>query len=112
VGVAWCLTALPEKHEGRAKLLASYRAHMQALLKQQEDGMWNQVIDAPESKLEFTCTCMIGFAMQRGVTRGWLAKEEYQPAVDKAWRAICQRIQPEGLAFPGSSLAAGQGPLL
>jgi unsaturated rhamnogalacturonyl hydrolase len=97
VGVAWCLTALPEKHDGRPKLLDSYRAHMQALLKHQDDdGMWHQVIDVAESKPEFTCTCMIGFAMQRGITYEWLAKEKYQPAVDKAWQAIGQRIKPEG----------------
>lgn len=97
VGVAWCLTALPEKHEGRPDLLTSYRSHMEVLLKHQDaEGMWHQVIDVPESKPEFTCTCMIGFAMQRGLARGWLAKEKYQPAVDNAWRAIGQRIKSEG----------------
>lgn len=97
VGVAWCLTALPEQHDGRDKLLESYRAHMEALLSHQDDeGMWHQVIDVTESKPEFSCTCMIGFAMQRGIMHGWLDQETYQPAVDKAWRAICRRIKPEG----------------
>lgn len=97
VGVAWCLTLLPETQQGRAELLEAYRAHMAALLKHQDaEGMWHQVIDVPESKPEFTATCMIGFALQRGISRGWLAKESHQPAVDKAWRAICRRIKPEG----------------
>jgi rhamnogalacturonyl hydrolase YesR len=97
VGVAWCLTALPAKHERRIKVLDSFRAHMEALLKHQDaDGMWHQVIDVAKSKPEFTCTCMIGFAMQRGIAHGWLAKEKYQPAVDNAWRAIGQRIKPQG----------------
>jgi hypothetical protein len=97
VGVAWCLTLLPEQQKGRGELLESYHAHMAALLKHQDaEGMWHQVIDVPESKPEFTATCMIGFALQRGISRGWLAKESHQPAVDKAWRAICQRIKPQG----------------
>jgi rhamnogalacturonyl hydrolase YesR len=97
VGAAWCLTLLPEQQEGRAELLQSYRTHMAALLKHQDaDGMWHQVIDVPESKSEFTATSMIGFALQRGISRGWLAKDKNQPLVDKAWRAICRRIKPEG----------------
>jgi rhamnogalacturonyl hydrolase YesR len=97
VGVAWCLTLLPEQQQGLPELLSSYRTHMAALLKHQDAaGTWHQVIDVPESKPEFSCTCMIGFAMQRGIAHGWLAKGKYQPAVDKAWRAICQRIKPAG----------------
>jgi rhamnogalacturonyl hydrolase YesR len=97
VGLAWCLTSLPVQQAGRAELLQSYQAHMAALMKHQDaDGMWHQVIDVPESKPEFTATCMIGFALQRGISRGWLAKEKHQTAVDKAWEAICQRIRPEG----------------
>lgn len=102
VGMAWCLSLLPESHAGRDELLGSYRRHMAALLrhqgvlKGQDDGMWHQVIDRPSSDAEFTCTCMIGFAMQRGISRGWLNKAKYQPAVDRAWRAICERIEPDG----------------
>jgi rhamnogalacturonyl hydrolase YesR len=97
VGVAWCLTLVPEKHEARSELLASYQKHMAALLKHQDaEGMWHQVIDVPQSKAEFTATCMIAFALQRGMSRGWLERATHQPAVDRAWRAICRRIKPEG----------------
>jgi hypothetical protein len=97
VGTAWCLTLLPEPHAGRADVLDAYRRHMAALLKHQDaNGMWHQVIDVADSKPEFTATCMIGFALQRGVTRRWLPKETYQPAIDKAWQAICQRIKSGG----------------
>jgi len=40
---------------------------------------------------------MIGFAMQRGISRGWLDASEFQPAVDNAWRAIHQRTSPTGM---------------
>ena len=34
--------------------------------------------------------------MQRGIRRGWLAKGEFQPAVDRAWRAIKERTSSDG----------------
>jgi rhamnogalacturonyl hydrolase YesR len=40
---------------------------------------------------------MIGFALQRGIRRGWLNKEDYQPSVDRAWQAIEQRTSPDGM---------------
>jgi rhamnogalacturonyl hydrolase YesR len=54
------------------------------------------VIDHPESYDEYSCTCMIGWAMQRGIRRGWLARDEYQPSVDRAWTAIKQRTSASG----------------
>jgi rhamnogalacturonyl hydrolase YesR len=54
------------------------------------------VIDHPESYDEYSCTCMIGCAVQRGVRRGWLAEGEYGPCVDRAWRAIRERTGADG----------------
>lgn len=97
VGVAWCLSAMPNDHSAREDLLEAFRSHMAALAKHQaSDGMWHQVIDVPGSYAEFSATAMIGFAMQRGVSRGWLKPQEYQPRVDKAWAATCDRIDPGG----------------
>jgi rhamnogalacturonyl hydrolase YesR len=97
VGTAWCLTLLPEDLADRKELLTAYQQHMAALSKHQDvAGMWHQVIDEPTSYAEFTCTCMIGYAMQRGITFNWLEKETYQPRVDRAWQAICARIEPGG----------------
>jgi rhamnogalacturonyl hydrolase YesR len=39
---------------------------------------------------------MIGFAMQRGIRRGWLNKDDYQPCVERAWRAIKERTGADG----------------
>lgn len=97
VGTAWCLTRLPVDHPGRADLLQSFQQHMAALAKHQTaNGLWRQVIDVPEAYEEFSATAMIGFAMQRGVDSGWLDQATYQPLADRAWSAICQRIEPGG----------------
>jgi unsaturated rhamnogalacturonyl hydrolase len=97
LGVALCLSDLPEDHPARDELLKEFRAHMAALKKHQEaSGCWRQVIDRPASYREFTATCMIGFSMLRGIDRGWLAREEYAEPVRRAWEAIKLRAGPEG----------------
>jgi len=97
VGTSWCLTYLPQNHIGRAELLMQYQRHMAALLPYQTtDGLWRQVIDVPDAYQEFSATAMIGFAMQRGLREGSLDRATYQPAVDRAWQAVCDRIQPGG----------------
>jgi hypothetical protein len=97
VGVAWCLTLFPKDHPGRGELLKGYQRHIAALVKHQTaDGLWRQVVDVPEAYEEFSATAMIGFAIQRGVSSGWLDPAVYQPHADRAWEAICKRIQPGG----------------
>jgi rhamnogalacturonyl hydrolase YesR len=98
LGLALALSQWPEDHPARKDLLAEFQKHMAALKPHQDakTGCWHQVIDHPESYDEYSCTCMIGFAMQRGIRRGWLAKNEYQPYVDQAWRAIKERTSADG----------------
>jgi rhamnogalacturonyl hydrolase YesR len=54
----------------RKELLAEFQSLMK-VLKQDYTGTWHQVIDRPKSYREFTCTCMIGDAMARGIRGGW-----------------------------------------
>lgn len=98
LGLAFALSDWPEDHPARNGVLAEFRKLMAALKTHQDarTGCWHQVIDHPESYDEYSCTCMIGSAMQRGIRRGWLAKEEYWPCVDRAWRAILERTGPDG----------------
>ena len=97
LGLSLSLSSLPEDSEEHAAFLESYRNHLNALKKHQDPtGAWHQVIDHEESYREFTSTCMITFAIVRGLRRGWLEKAEWQPVVDKSWRAIKSRIGPDG----------------
>jgi rhamnogalacturonyl hydrolase YesR len=99
LGLALVLTDWPADHPARPELLEEFRRHLRALLKHQDPGTgcWRQVIDEQASYLEYTCTCMIGFAIQRGIAQGWLTGSEFQPATDAAWKAIEQRTSPAGL---------------
>jgi rhamnogalacturonyl hydrolase YesR len=97
LGLAMVLSDLPEEHADRERWLAAFRNHMAALARHQDPGgCWHQVIDRPESYRELTSTCMITFAMTRGVRRGWLDAETYQPVIDRAWYAIRTRTPADG----------------
>jgi hypothetical protein len=98
LGLAWALSEWPDEHPARKELVGELQKHLAALKEHQDQttGCWHQVIDHPESYDEYSCTCMIGWAMQRGISRGWLAKDEYQPCVDLAWRAVKERTSPTG----------------
>ncbi|MEQ8790777.1 MAG: glycoside hydrolase family 88 protein [Pirellulaceae bacterium] len=97
LGMAMVLSDLPEDHPHRQRWLAAFREHMQALARHQDlNGCWHQVIDRPESYRELTSTCMITYAMTRGVRRGWLDAKTYRPIIDRAWYAIRTRAPADG----------------
>lgn len=88
---------LPSGSAEHTAFLQSYRNHVAALRKHQDPtGAWHQVIDHAESYREFTSTCMITFAIVRGLRRGWLEAAEWQPVAAKAWSAIKSRIGADG----------------
>ncbi len=96
LGMALALSEFPEDHPGFEELKAIYKAHIDTLLQYQDmDGMWHEVIDYPGSFAELSSTAMIGTAMRRGISRGWL-DVSYMPAVDMAWRGVLMRSSPEG----------------
>jgi unsaturated rhamnogalacturonyl hydrolase len=98
LGLALALSDWPEDHPARPVLLAEFRKHLAAIKPHQDanTGCWHQVIDHLESYDEYSCTCMIGFAMQRGIRSGWLNRDDYQPSVDRAWQAIRERTSADG----------------
>jgi len=97
LGLALTLSDLPPADPVFPTILASYRNHMKALAPfQDENGMWREVVDVPGSYSEFSATAMIGLAMVRGIRSGWLDRTQYQPRVDKAWRALRLRISADG----------------
>lgn len=96
LGLALALSDWPTEHPGSAEALASYQAHMRAMARHQDPtGMWHQVVDRPESYREFTSTAMTGFAITRGLRRGWLDRDEFEPVANRAWRAVLARIKSD-----------------
>jgi len=97
LGLALTLSEFPKDHPGYPQLLASYRTHMDALARFQDDtGMWRNVVDRPGAYPEYSATAMIGTAMLRGVRNGWLDRDTYEPRVQAAWKSILARTGTDG----------------
>ena len=87
-GMAEMLTALPENHPERARIMKGYRLMMSSLLKYQgKDGMWRELIDKDDAWPESSSSAMFAFGMIMGVKHGWLDAKTYGPAARKAWIA-------------------------
>lgn len=92
-GMAELLRSLPKGHTDRARIMTGYQNMMATLKKHQdENGMWRQLIDHPESWPETSCTGMFTFAMVTGVKQGWIDAKTYAPAARKAWLGLIQYI--------------------
>jgi unsaturated rhamnogalacturonyl hydrolase len=97
LGLALVLSDLPAAHPLRMEVLDAFRQHLTALLPHQDaTGAWHQVIDHPESYRELTATCMITFAIARGLDRGWLEGPQFQAAAQRGWQAIQLRVADNG----------------
>ncbi len=97
LGLALTLENFPESHPDYQFLLEAYRSHLTALVKHQDqNGMWHQIIDLPDSYAEMTATCMISAAIIKGIRQGWLEQDKWRPTVNKAWEAVKARIDLEG----------------
>ena len=92
-GAAELLRELPRNHPRRARILAGYQKMMAALLPLQDaDGLWHQLLDAPDSWAETSGTAMFAFAMVTGVKEGWLDANRYGPAARRAWLGLVARL--------------------
>ncbi len=101
MGLSESLTYLPEDHPRRPEVLAMYGRLMESLRRlQHPSGMLPQVLDFPGSYLEFTATCMTGYAMARGLRLGFLSGD-FREAVDLAWQGVAERIDDVGNVVDG-----------
>jgi rhamnogalacturonyl hydrolase YesR len=97
IGYALTLSKMPDNHPAFEQLLGEYQTLMATLAEwQNDDGTWSQVVDHPGAYHETSSTAIIGFSMQRGISRGWLAASDYEPRVDRAWHAVSQRTDSDG----------------
>ena len=96
LGLAETLTYLPEDHAARLEIMAMYLRLLEALRGlQRRSGLLPQVLDFPGSYDEFTATCMMGYAVARGLRHGWIA-DDYRETLDLAWQGVAERIDDVG----------------
>ena len=101
LGYAETLTFLPEDHPHRERLVSMHKRHIDALRRlQRPSGLLCQLLDFPGSYQELTATCMVGYAVARGLRLGWL-DESYRDFADSLWSAASERIGMDGHVVDG-----------
>jgi hypothetical protein len=101
LGFAETLTYMPEDHQNRGSLLEIHLRHLGSLRDlQQASGMYWQMLDLPGSYQEFTCTCMVGYSMARGIRLGWL-DSSFMDSANLAWQGVAERIDDDGNIVDG-----------
>jgi unsaturated rhamnogalacturonyl hydrolase len=94
LGFAEALTFIPTDYPGRDELVPIHLRHLAGLREHQDSsGMWRQVVDRPDSYLEHSATSMIGYALARGLRKGWL-DATWRSVADAAWAGASDRIGP------------------
>ena len=90
-------------------LLATHIEHLTALAQHQDEtGLWRQLIDDGGTYLEHSATTMIGYAIARGLRRGWLPDNPWRDVANRAWQGAAERI---GTAGELDQVCVGTGPL-
>ena len=88
-GMTELLRYLPKNHKDRPRIMEGYLTMMKSLKEyQNQEGLWNQLLDDPECWTETSGSAMFTFAFIMGVKNGWLDANEYAPAARKAWMAL------------------------
>jgi rhamnogalacturonyl hydrolase YesR len=96
MATAELLSAMPEDHQDRARVLDIFRRAAQGVAAVQSGtGMWRQLLNREDSYLETSATAMFTFAIARGVNRGWLAPV-YAPVAQTGWQALATRVRADG----------------
>jgi rhamnogalacturonyl hydrolase YesR len=96
-GLAELLSVLPRDHAHHPAISAGFARMADALLgTQRDDGLWGQLIDRPEFWSESSGSAMFAYAFVRGANQGFLTGPAYVPAALRAWRALAERVEPDG----------------
>lgn len=99
-GLARFMEELPAGHPARKKYEAVFIEMTDALIsRQREDGYWPTSLDDPAlfTNPETSGTAFFGFGLAWGINQGILKGDKYVDARDKAWRAMKDAVQPDGM---------------
>lgn len=105
VTLSMALEKIPEHIPGRQEIVDLYLAFTEGILaNQDEDGLWHQVLNRPDSYSETSCTAMFMLGLCRGIKNGYLP-QEYSTFAKKAFHGLIANKVTEA----GSVLDVCQG---
>lgn len=99
-GLALVLEDLPAEYEHRPFYENLYKTMAVRILEiQSEDGLWRTSLLCPEcfDHGEVSGSGFYTFALTWGINNGLLDRETYEPAVQKAWKALRGCQKPDGM---------------
>jgi len=101
------LAFLPKDHPKYEEVLGLFRELCAALAKHQdEEGLWHNLIDKPDSQKETSATGLITFAYAKGVRLG-LLDLEYRERARKGFEGLRRHVRPNGTVL---NTCRGTGP--
>jgi rhamnogalacturonyl hydrolase YesR len=106
-GTARVLEYLPQQYPRRQHYVEIFRRQAAALVKRQgADGLWRVNLDDPGQfpNPETSGTGFFCFGLAWGINHGVLNRQEYLPAVGKAWRGLTQNLSSEGKVLWGQQV--------
>jgi rhamnogalacturonyl hydrolase YesR len=79
---------LPENHPKKKEIIAFlYRQIRHIALYQNENGLWNQLLNKKDSYEETSCTAIFAYCIARAINQGWLDRR-YAPVALNAWEGL------------------------
>lgn len=97
VSIVMLLEVLPENHPKRSELIALLEKQIVGVSRYQSaSGMWNQLLDKPDSYEESSVTAMYVYGIAKAINHGWLSRS-YAPIAEAGWDVLKKtQITPEG----------------
>lgn len=99
-GLARFIETLPENHPARQRYEDLFVSMSDALIsRQRENGYWPTSLDDADlfSSPETSGTAFFGFGLAWGINQGLLTDTKYVNSRDKAWTAMKNAVQPNGM---------------
>ncbi|WP_020528257.1 glycoside hydrolase family 88/105 protein [Flexithrix dorotheae] len=91
------IPVLPQDHIYYQDIKSAFQKMMKTIATHQdEEGMWHQLLDDPDSYPETSCTGMFLYALATGIDYGWLDVDDYGPKVSKGWDALAGYVNDKG----------------
>lgn len=109
-GLVYAMEEFAPESEEMTRLKGYLKRHLTALLPLQdsETGLWRNLVDCQDARVESSCTVGITYAMCRAIRSGWIEGENFEKAVARAWPGILFMMHKSGLAAMCRGTLAGE----
>lgn len=90
------LDVLPESHPKRPELIQLLLRQITGFSRyQDQDGMWHQLLDKPDSYEESSVTAMFIYTIAKAVNEGWI-RPSYLIIAQNGWNALSKNVTDDG----------------